>query len=89
VAGADHWHEGDEVADGVLWRALAALSEDDRELLLMRGWDELDVAEIAAVLTVPPAVVSSRLYKARQRLGKVRWSPTKDAQRCARRGQTT
>lgn len=36
----------------------------------MRAWDELSVAEIALVLDVTPATVSSRLYKARQRLAR-------------------
>jgi RNA polymerase sigma-70 factor, ECF subfamily len=52
----------------VLWSALAALADADRELLLMRAWDELDVAEIAVILEISAANVSSRLYKARRRL---------------------
>jgi RNA polymerase sigma-70 factor (ECF subfamily) len=57
-------------ADGepVLAAALAELSEDDRELLLLRAWDGLEVAEIARVLDISAANVSSRLYKARSRL---------------------
>ncbi|WP_306215865.1 RNA polymerase sigma factor [Actinoplanes sp. RD1] len=51
-----------------LWAALAALGEDDRELLLMRAWDGLSAGEIATVLGVPAATVSSRLYKARAKL---------------------
>ena len=54
--------------DGLVWEALAELSEDDRELLLMRAWDDLGVADIATVLRITPANVSSRLYKARSRL---------------------
>ncbi|BCJ50228.1 DNA-directed RNA polymerase sigma-70 factor [Actinoplanes sp. NBRC 14428] len=54
--------------DGVLWAALAALPRKDRDLLLMRAWDGLEVAGIAAVLGVSAATVSSRLYKARERL---------------------
>jgi DNA-directed RNA polymerase specialized sigma24 family protein len=34
----------------------------------MRAWDELDVAEIAVILEISAANVSSRLYKARRRL---------------------
>jgi RNA polymerase sigma-70 factor, ECF subfamily len=52
----------------VLWPALAALPEKDRELLLMRAWDGLGVSEIAALLDVDPATVSSRLHKARLKL---------------------
>jgi RNA polymerase sigma-70 factor (ECF subfamily) len=55
-------------SEHILWSALAALAEADRELLLMRAWDELDVAEIAMILEISSANVSSRLYKARRRL---------------------
>jgi RNA polymerase sigma-70 factor (ECF subfamily) len=55
-------------SDELLWPALAALAEDDRELLLMRAWDELSVPEIADVLEISAANVSSRLHKARRRL---------------------
>jgi RNA polymerase sigma factor (sigma-70 family) len=54
--------------DRELWSALAALSSSDRDLLLMRAWDGLEVTDIASVLQVSPATVSSRLYKARERL---------------------
>jgi RNA polymerase sigma-70 factor, ECF subfamily len=54
--------------DGDLWRALAALPEDDRELLLLRAWDRLGATEIATVLGTTAATVSSRLHKARRRL---------------------
>ncbi|GAA2564273.1 hypothetical protein GCM10010435_40690 [Winogradskya consettensis] len=55
-------------ADRELWSALAAVSSSDRELLLMQAWDGLEVADIAAVLQVSAPTVSSRLYKARDRL---------------------
>ncbi|BCJ51969.1 DNA-directed RNA polymerase sigma-70 factor [Actinoplanes sp. NBRC 14428] len=51
-----------------LWRALAALSPDDRELLLLRAWDRLAVTEIATLLGISAATASSRLHKARRRL---------------------
>jgi len=54
--------------DSLVWEALAEMSEDDRELLLMRAWDGLGVTDIATVLGITPANVSSRLYKARARL---------------------
>jgi RNA polymerase sigma-70 factor (ECF subfamily) len=61
-------YEPSEPSGHILWSALAALAETDRELLLMRAWDELDVAEIALILEISSANVSSRLYKARRRL---------------------
>jgi RNA polymerase sigma-70 factor (ECF subfamily) len=57
-------------SDDVLWEALASLSDDDRELLLLRAWDGLDVGNIAAVLGISAGTVSSRLYKAKRRLAK-------------------
>lgn len=61
------WHDAPASGEG-LWRALAALTADDRELLLMRAWDGLGVGEIATILGISPANVSSRLHKARRRL---------------------
>ncbi len=55
-------------ADGRLRDALAALSEEDRELLMMRAWDDLPVSDIAILLHCTPNAVSLRLYKARRRL---------------------
>lgn len=54
--------------DGELWIALAKLSDGDRDLLLMRSWDQLAVTEIAIILQCSPNAVSSRLRKARIRL---------------------
>lgn len=54
--------------DSLVWEALAEMSEDDRELLLMRAWDGLSVPDIATVLQITTANVSSRLYRARSRL---------------------
>lgn len=51
-----------------LWAALAALSDDDRELLLLRAWDELPVTDIATLLGCTPNAASLRLHKARARL---------------------
>ena len=61
-------YEPDPPPDTEVWVALSGLPDDDRELLLMRAWDELSVAEIAVVLGLSAANVSSRLYKARARL---------------------
>ncbi len=54
--------------DNEVWVALSGLSDDDQELLMLRAWDELSVAEIATVLQISAATVSSRLYKARAKL---------------------
>lgn len=48
--------------------ALATLSPDDRELLLLVGWDGLDAAGISQVVGCSPTAARSRLSRARQRL---------------------
>jgi RNA polymerase sigma factor (sigma-70 family) len=64
------YHDPPAASEELLWPALAALSDGDRELLLLRAWEGLGVGEIATVLGVSPANVSSRLHKARQRLSR-------------------
>ena len=49
-------------------RRLAALADDERELLRLRYWDDLSRAEIAALLELPESVVKSRLYEAIEKL---------------------
>ncbi len=53
--------------DGAL-RALALLTEDDRELLRLVAWEGLDLAGLAAALAVSQATAKVRLHRARQRL---------------------
>jgi RNA polymerase sigma factor (sigma-70 family) len=54
--------------DNEIWVALSGLSADDQELLMLRAWDELSIPEIATLLQISAANVSSRLYKARAKL---------------------
>ena len=49
-------------------RALAALSPADREIVMLRHFDGLSYAELAAALEVPVGTVMSRLFNARKRL---------------------
>ena len=58
----------DESSDGILASALAALSIEDRDILMMRAWDDLAVTEIANLLGCTPNAASLRLHKARRRL---------------------
>jgi RNA polymerase sigma factor (sigma-70 family) len=54
------------------WReirqALDALSDDDRELVLLVAWDGLSPGQAAGVLGVTPAAARTRLHRARSRL---------------------
>lgn len=59
----------DAVADRERVRAaLAGLSEQDRELLMLTSWDDLDVATAAAVVGCSRAALRVRLHRARKRL---------------------
>ena len=49
--------------------ALAALSESDREVLLLFAWAELSYAEIATAVGIPVGTVRSRLNRARRQVG--------------------
>jgi RNA polymerase sigma factor (sigma-70 family) len=56
--------------DTTLWiqSALARLDADDRELLMLREYEELSYLEIAHVLSIPINTVRSRLFRARMSL---------------------
>ena len=65
--------EGDamrrEVAESVQ-AALLDLGEDDRQVLVLRHWLDRSYAEMSEALGVPETTVKSRLFEARQRLGR-------------------
>lgn len=56
--------------DASLWvrRALACLPDEQRELIMLREYEGLSYAEIAALLRVPLNTVRSRLFRARMEL---------------------
>ena len=49
-------------------RALGQLSEEHRQVLLLRYMQELDYAEIAAALEISEGTVKSRISRAKMRL---------------------
>ena len=51
-----------------LQRALEYLSPEQREVLLLVGLEQLDYADVATVLDIPPGTVMSRLARAREAL---------------------
>lgn len=57
------WEESES-----LHRALAALTEDDRETVILFYLRELDLREVAQVLGIPVGTVKSRLHRARRLL---------------------
>ncbi len=62
-AGAPHADSGDDLAV-----VLGGLPEAQRDVLLMRYVDDMELAEIAAALEVPLGTVKSRLHGALERL---------------------
>ena len=56
--------------DAGLWvrQALGKLSQDDREIVMLREFEQLSYEEIADVLAVPVNTVRSRLFRARMEL---------------------
>lgn len=51
-----------------LWRAIDALPEDLRMVVVLAGIEGYDSRELAALLEVPEGTAKSRLYRARKRL---------------------
>ncbi len=65
-------HIEDDLTRGAQGRALAAalaaVSDADRELLILRHWDGLAPREIATVAGLNPTVARARLHRAQRRL---------------------
>ena len=61
-------HANDELAS--VAAAFAQLREEDRELLALAAWEELDPGEIATVLACSRNAARIRLHRARRRLAR-------------------
>ena len=57
-----------ERAGPVIAAAVASLSADERDVLLLLAWADLRYEEIAVALRIPIGTVRSRLHRARRRL---------------------
>ena len=55
-------------AGPALAAALAVLTAEERDVLLLYAWEQLDGPEIAAALSIAPGTVKSRLHRARARV---------------------
>jgi RNA polymerase sigma-70 factor (ECF subfamily) len=55
------------VADSGVREALTALSEDDREVLLLNAWDGLDTHALGALLVISTNAAAVRLSRAQRR----------------------
>jgi RNA polymerase sigma-70 factor (ECF subfamily) len=60
----------DDPSDAVLWvrQALEKLEAMDREVLMLREYEQLSYAQIAQLLRIPVNTVRSRLFRARMAL---------------------
>ena len=60
--------------DGAQYRlvldAAARLADTDAEVLRLVAWEQLSIAEVAAVLDIEPNAVKQRLHRARRNLGR-------------------
>jgi RNA polymerase sigma-70 factor (ECF subfamily) len=62
--------ERNEMRD-LLWKALGKLKDTDREIILLKEFQELSYKDIADAMQLPMGSVMSRLFYARQRLSKI------------------
>ena|ERR1700722_8699874 len=71
---SDPWSDVDtrldaEALGGALRQAVMALSEDEREVLLLVAWEHLSPTEVAITLGIPAGTARSRLHRARTLIG--------------------
>ena len=55
----------------LLWKSMDKLKSEDREIIILKEFNELSYKEIAEILNIPVGSVMSRLFYARQKLGKL------------------
>jgi RNA polymerase sigma-70 factor (ECF subfamily) len=66
----DRQLEASELAERIQ-NALSELTQESREVLVLRHFAELSYQEMATALEIPEKTVKSRLFTARQRLGDI------------------
>ena len=59
--------EHGELAESI-WRVIQKLPENEKEIILLREFQEMSYQEIADLLEIPMGTVMSRLYSARKKL---------------------
>jgi RNA polymerase sigma-70 factor (ECF subfamily) len=52
----------------LVWQAMERLSDEHREVLVLKDLQELEYADIARILNIPQGTVASRVYYARRAL---------------------
>jgi RNA polymerase sigma-70 factor (ECF subfamily) len=80
-SGADpRWPSDEGRIEPELWEAVQHLSYSDREIIYLRFFLEMSVAESAHTLNIAPGTVKSRLHRALKRLREVIESQSPDLQ---------
>ncbi|MEJ2545303.1 MAG: sigma-70 family RNA polymerase sigma factor [Calditrichaceae bacterium] len=51
-----------------IWKAIDSLNENDREIIILKEFDDMSYQEIADTLSIPIGSVMSRLFYARKKL---------------------
>jgi RNA polymerase sigma-70 factor (ECF subfamily) len=64
---AEIFSEQAPVGETAVMEALGRMREEDREVLLLAGWEQLEPAEIAVALGISAVAARSRLHRARRR----------------------
>ena len=66
----EHEPQEDGLSEEVLWvrQALEKLDAGEREILMLREYEQLNYAEIAELLRLPVNTVRSRLFRSRMAL---------------------
>jgi len=54
-----------------LWKGLMQLKKEDREIILLKDFQEMSYKEIAEILNIPLGSVMSRLYYSKKKLAKI------------------
>lgn len=62
------WARQRRSARELVWRALDRMSDDQREILVLKELQDLRYGEIAEILQIPEGTVASRLFHARRAL---------------------
>jgi RNA polymerase sigma factor (sigma-70 family) len=62
------WADSPDLPDPAVAGALAGIKPDDREVLLLFAWADLEYEQIAEALSIPVGTVRSRLNRARREL---------------------
>lgn len=61
----------DEETRSLIWVALGRLSDEHREVVVLKDMQDLEYGEIAQILNIPQGTVASRVYYARRALREI------------------